>query len=74
MRSLNLNEQQFISGGCDSDTCQTAALEMLNACTYPQLQELNVLFKSVVQSAELIGADAETLKNALITALANYQF
>ncbi|MBN9286543.1 MAG: hypothetical protein BGO43_06325 [Gammaproteobacteria bacterium 39-13] len=74
MRLLHSHEQVIISAGCMEGACLQTTLEFLNNCSYSQMQQINVVFKSIILSDEMKGADEATLKAALINAIQNMSF
>lgn len=59
-----------IHGGCPcSDSCQYSAVSLLNHCSMDELYKVNAVFKSVLLSEQMAGADSATLKEALIEAI-----
>ena len=72
IRAINLQELEEVSGGCG--TCQIAIIDSLYACSMDQLYSINQVFKQVLLSEDMLHADGDTKKAALITALENFQF
>tara|TARA_R110002110_G_scaffold400317_2_gene616710 strand:+ start:69451 stop:69714 length:264 start_codon:yes stop_codon:yes gene_type:complete len=75
MRAVNPQELNSIAAGCTAElTCQNVTEAMLEICRYPELQLINQLFKNVVLSDAMQGADGETLKAGMIEAIQSADF
>lgn len=74
MRTLHIDETPTISAGCLDNSCLETTLEFLHNCSYPQMQQINALFKSIILSDEMKGADEATIKAALIDAIQTMSF
>jgi hypothetical protein len=72
IRLININELHEISGGCGE--CQVAIVDSLYACSMDQLYTINQVFKQVLLNEDMLHADGDTKRAALIAALENFQF
>ncbi|MGD9591717.1 MAG: hypothetical protein AB7V32_04260 [Candidatus Berkiella sp.] len=69
LTTLNQNQLFCVSAGCGEDSCQQATLNFLHTCTMEQMKEINLIFKAILLSDEMINADSDTKKAALIAAI-----
>ena len=77
MLELKQSDCKLISAGegCSYDgSCQSATLFFLSHCSFEQLQIVNDIFKQVILSDSMQGADSDTLSKALVAAIMDAQF
>lgn len=55
-------------------TCQNVTVLLLNSCSMDQLHNVNIIFKTTLTNEDLIGADDEAKKAAMINAILNSNF
>ena len=69
LQTLSHADLALVVGGCGDETCSAATLNFLQICTLPEMFAINAVFKEILLSEEMLLANAETKKAALIAAV-----
>lgn len=69
MKTLTFSALTTVAGGCGKPSCQEATLAFLEVCTFEEMKKINQIFKSVILSPEMNGADDATLLAAMTAAI-----
>ncbi len=71
LKVLSQDQLLAVAGGCPQDICKEATLNLLHSCSMEEMIEVNKIFKFVLLSDEMKGADSDTKIAALIAAIQN---